>query len=156
MGKLVSSYTNFDDLLEAVANGTQEILEEVAPQIETRLQASAEKNVHPKNGRANGITSANNIVSSVSRDGNVVTMVVKDIAKPAGPKYGEFDETQNAALEGTMFANWIEHGLWMDLQAWRAMGYPKTKDKPKRPAREFVSPVQVEAAMIVKTALHGL
>ena len=156
MGKLASSYTNFDDLLEGVANGVQGILDEVAPQIETRLQASAIKNVHPKNGRENGITSKSNIVSNVSRDGNVITMVVKDIAKPAGPKYGEFDETKNAALEGTMFANWIEHGLWMDIQAWRAMGYPQTDDKPKRPAREFVSPVQVEAAMIVKTALHGL
>lgn len=35
---------------------------------------------------------------------------------------------------------------------------PLTDDeyKPKRPARPFIAPAQVEAAMIVKTALHNL
>ena len=152
---LASSYTNFDDLLAGVANGVEKIVQDVAPQIEARLQASAVKNVHPKDGRENGITSAKNIVSSVTREDNVVTMVVKDIAKPQGPKWGVFNEADNSVLGGTMFANWIEHGLWMDIAEWAKMGYPKD-DKPKRPKREFVSPVQVEAAMIVKTALHGL
>lgn len=156
MGSLASSYTNFGDLLAGVANGIEEAVRGVAPQIETRLQVSAEQNVYSKNGRKNGITSAKNIVSSVTREGNVVTMVVKDIAKPQGPKWGTFDEAQNNALEGTMFANWIEHGLWMDIVAWASMGYPKDDDKPKRPARPFIAPAQVEAAMIVKTALHNL
>ncbi len=156
MGSLASSYTNFDDLLAGVANGIEEVVRGVAPQIETRLQVSAEQNVHPKDGRKNGITSTKNIVSNVTREGNVVTMVVKDIAKPQGPKWGAFDEAQNDALEGTMFANWIEHGLWMDIVAWASMGYPKGDDKPKRSARPFVEPVQVEAAMLVKTALHNL
>ena len=156
MGSLASSYTNFDDLLAGVANGIEEAVRGVAPQIETRLQVSAEQNVHPKNGRKDGITSAKNIVSSVTREGNVVTMVVKDMTKPHEPKWGTFDEAQNNALEGTMFANWIEHGLWMDIVAWASMGYPKDGDKPKRPARPFFAPAQVEAAMIVKTALHNL
>lgn len=156
MGSLASSYTNFDDLLAGVANGIEEVVRGVAPQIETRLQVSAEQNVHPKDGRKNGIISAKNIVSSVTREDNVVTMVVKDIAKPQGPRWGVFDEAQNDALEGTMFANWIEHGLWMDIVGWASMGHPKNDDKPKRPARPFVAPVQVEAAMLVKTALHNL
>ena len=128
MGSLASSYTNFDDLLAGVANGIEEAVRSVAPQIETRLQVSAEQNVHPKDGRKNGITSAKNIVSSVTREGNVVTMVVNDIAKPQGPKWGTFDEAQNNELEGTMFANWIEHGLWMDIVAWASMGYLKDDD----------------------------
>ena len=156
MGGLASSYTNFDDLLAGVANGIEEVVRGVAPQIETRLQVSAEQNIHPKDGRKNGITSAKNIVSSVTREDNVVTMVVKDIAKPQGPKWGTFDEAQNDAFEGTMFANWIEHGLWMDIVTWASMGYLKDDDKPKRLARPFVEPVQVEAAMLVKTALHNL
>lgn len=156
MGSLATSYTNFDDLLAGVANGIEEAVRGVAPQIETRLQVSAEQNVHPKDGRKNGITSAKNIVSSVTREGNVITMVVKDIARPQGPKWGAFDEAQNDALEGTMFANWIEHGLWMDIAAWASMGYSKDDDKPKCPARPFITPVQVEAAMLVKTALHNL
>ena len=57
-GSLASSYTNFDDLLAGVANGIEEAVRGVAPQIETRLQVSAEQNVHPKDGRKNGITSA--------------------------------------------------------------------------------------------------
>lgn len=156
MGSLATSYTNFDDLLAGVANGIEEAVRGVAPQIETRLQVSAEQNVHPKDGRKNGITSAKNIVSSVTREGNVITMVVKDIARPHGPKWGAFDEAQNDALEGTMFANWIEHGLWMDIAAWASMGYSKDDDKPKRPARPFITPVQDEATMLVKTALHNL
>ena len=83
----------------------------------------------------------------MTRDGNTVTMIVKDIAKPqpsyflGGKKldsqrvadtllyreyhfgdspivwneYGGanilFDERENAAVGGTMFANWIENGL---------------------------------------------
>lgn len=54
-----------------------------------------------------------------------------------------------------MFANWIEHGLWMDIAEWNRMGRPK-ENKPKRPARPFISKVQVEAAMLVRTALHEL
>ena len=83
-------------------------------------------------------------------------MTVKDIARPqASWCKTPFREGDNAALEGTMFANWIEHGLWMDIAKWNQMGQPK-ENKPKRPARPFISKVQVEAAMIVKTALHGL
>ena len=51
-----------------------------------------------------------------------------------------------------MFANWIEHGLWMDLKWY----FRSEGAKMKRPKREFIKPVQLEAAMIVKTALHGL
>lgn len=158
MGSLASSYTNFDDLLAGVVSGVQGVLEEVAPQIETRLQASAAKNVNSQSGRSEGIASSSNIVSSVVTEGNVVMMTVKDIALPEKPWIGEwsaFDFGKNEATGGTMFANWIEHGLWMDIAEWNRMGHPKDS-KPKRPKREFVSPVQVEAAMIVKTALHGL
>lgn len=158
---LANSYTNFDDLLTGVVNGVQGVLEEVAPQIETRLQASAVQNVHPMNdGEAGTITDPKNIRSSVSVDGNTVTMIVKDVAGPqASYITGDWSQwnakSNDAAAGGTMFANWIEHGLWMDIGKWNQMGRPEN-NKPKRPKREFVSPVQVEAAMIVKTALHGL
>lgn len=39
------SYTNFDDLLSDVADGVEQIMQDVAPQIETVLQASAKKNI---------------------------------------------------------------------------------------------------------------
>ena len=42
---------------------------------------SAKKNIHPQYGLS-GITKAENIVSNVSRDGNVISLIVKDIAKP--------------------------------------------------------------------------
>ena len=155
-------------------------MQDVAPQIETVLQASAKKNIQSQSARSAGIEDANNIVSSVTRDGNIVTMIVKDIAKPqpsyflGGKKFDSqrvadtllyreyhfggspivwneygganilFDERENAAVGGTMFANWIENGL-------RSGG-----QKEYRPARPFIAPTQVEAAMIVKTALHGL
>lgn len=48
MGSLASSYTNFDDLLAGVVSSVQDILEGVAPEIETRLQASIVENVHSK------------------------------------------------------------------------------------------------------------
>ena len=106
-----------------------------------------------------GIADSRNIVSNVSRDGDTVTMIVKDIAMPQRSyitgDWSNFDWGKNTAVGSTMFANWIEHGLWMDIAKWNQMGRPKD-NKPKRPKREFVSPVQVEAAMIVKTALHGL
>ena len=57
MGSLASSYTNFDDLLAGVVSSVQDILEGVAPEIETRLQASIVENVHSKSGRSDGIES---------------------------------------------------------------------------------------------------
>ena len=173
------SYTNFDDLLSDVADGVERIVrDDVAPQLEARLLESAKKNIHPRFG-ISGITDAKNIVSNVSRDGNAISLIVKDIARPevsyfysgnidsSEVKYGldkrtglhndptavniEFNEAENEAVGGTMFANWIEHGLWMDLTY-----YLQHQSKRYRQKREFVSPVQVEAAMIVKTALHGL
>lgn len=153
-------YTSFDSLLEGVASNVERVMQEVAPEIETKLQASAVKNVHPKNGaETGGIADAKNIRSSVLRDGNVVSLTVKDIAAPQASYFTDdwslWQSDKDAAVGGTMFANWIEHGLWMDIAEWNRMGRPKN-DKPKRPARKFVSPAQVEAAMIVKTALHGL
>lgn len=174
------SYTNFDDLLSDVADGVERIVrDDVAPQLEQRLQESAKQNIHPKY-RISGITDAKNIVSNVSRDGNVISLIVKDIAKPepsvflthstdrSEAQYGidkrnglnddpravniGFNDEKDEAVGGTMFANWIEHGLWMDLKWYiRSEGA-----KMKRPKREFIKPVQLEAAMIVKTALHGL
>ena len=177
------SYTNFDDLLNDVSDGIERIVrDDVAPQLEERLLASAKKNIHPQLG-ISGITDAKNIVSNVSRDGNVISLIVKDIAKPeasyitSSMDWSEanrgvdkrnglvddptavnvlFNEAEDEAVGGTMFANWIEHGLWMDWAEWIRQGRPKGNNKPKRPKREFISPVQVEAAMIVKTALHGL
>lgn len=184
------SYTNFDDLLKDVADGVEQIMQDVAPQIESVLQTSARRNIKSDSLRSNGIEDPKNIVSSVTRDGNTVTMIVKDIAKPqpsyflgAGMKnfsgervgdtltwrqyeYGDlpvqvswngfsnllFDEQENDAVGGTMFANWIENGLWMDLYHYLRSG----GQKRYRPARPFIAPAQVEAAMIVKTALHGL
>ena len=174
------SYTNFDDLLSDVADGVERIVrDDVAPQLETRLLESAKKNIHPRFG-ISGITDAKNIVSNVSRDGNAISLIVKDIARPevsyfysgnidsSEVKYGldkrnglhndptavniDFNEAENEAVGGTMFANWIEHGLWMDL----AYYFKNCKAKMKRPKREFIKPVQLETAMIVKTALHGL
>lgn len=174
------SYTNFDDLLSDVADGVERIVrDDVAPQLEQRLQESAKQNIHSKYG-ISGITDAKNIVSNVSRDGNVVSLIVKDIAKPepsvfltgstdrSEVQYGidkrnglnddpravniGFNDEEDEAVGGTMFANWIEHGLWMDL----AYYFKNGKAKMKRPKREFIKPVQLEAAMIVKTALHGL
>ena len=52
-----------------------------APQLETRLLESAKKNIHPRFG-ISGITDAKNIVSNVSRDGNAISLIVKDIARP--------------------------------------------------------------------------
>lgn len=46
----------------------------------------------------------------------------------------------------------IGNGLWMDLSYYLRSG----GQKEYRPARPFIAPAQVEAAMIVKTALHGL
>lgn len=174
------SYTNLDDLLSDVADGVERIVrDDVAPQLEQRLQESAKQNIHPKYG-ISGITDAKNIVSNVSRDGNVISLIVKDIAKPepsvflthstdrSEVQYGidkrnglnddpravniGFNDEEDEAVGGTMFANWIEHGLWMDLEWY----FRSEGAKMKRPKREFIKPVQLEAAMIVKTALHGL
>ena len=182
------SYTNFDDLLSDVADGVEQIMQDVAPQIETVLQASAKKNIQSQSARSAGIEDASNIVSSVTRDGNTVTMIVKDIAKPqpsyflGGKKFDSqrvadtllyreyhfggspivwneygganilFDERENAAVGGTMFANWMENGLWMDLSYYLRSG----GQKEYRPARPFIAPAQVEAAMVVMKALHGM
>lgn len=103
MGSLASSYTNFDDLLAGVVSSVQDILEGVAPEIETRLQASIVENVHSKSGRSDGIESKKNIVSSVTTDNNVVTMTVKDIARPQESWCKTpFREGDNAALERTI------------------------------------------------------
>lgn len=157
------SYTSFDELLSDLANNVERVMrDDVAPQLEQRLQASAKQNVHPMSdadANVGGIADSRNIVSNVSRDGDTVTMIVKDIAMPQRSyvtgDWSNFDWGKNAAVGSTMFANWIEHGLWMDIAKWNQMGRPKD-NKPKRPKREFVSPVQVEAAMVVKTALYGL
>lgn len=149
---LKESYTNFNQLLDDVTQSIEIILKnDVAPALETKLAQSAKANIHPKGNRVGSITDPSCIVSEVTKDTDSVTLIVKDIAKPQKPIMGDFDESKNAAVGGTMFANWIENGLWMDITT-----YWVTGNKVKRPARKFIEPVQLEAAMITKAALKSL
>lgn len=78
------AYTSFYELLSDIANNVERIMrDDVAPQLEQRLQASAKQNVHPMNdadANVGGIADSRNIVSNVSRDGDTVTMIVKDLS----------------------------------------------------------------------------
>lgn len=147
-------YSNFDDLLNGIIQNVESIMrDDVAPAVESKLAQSASENVAPKYNRSGGITDPACIVSEVERDSNSVTLIVKDIAKPQKPILSKegFDLQKDAAMGGTMFANWIENGLWMDIAT-----YWRTGEKVKRPKRQFISPVQLEAVIITKAALKSL
>lgn len=151
---LKSSYSNFDTLLNDLLQSVENIMRnDVAPAVETKLAQSAASNVKPINHRTGGIDDPSCVVSEITRTGNSVVLVVKDIAKPQKPilSKGGFDLQEDDAAGGTMFANWIENGLWMDIAT-----YWETGEKAKRPKRKFIEPVQLEAVMITKAALKSL
>lgn len=149
---LNESYNDFDQLLEDALQSVESILKnDVAPALETKLAQSAKMNIHPRRNRDGSITDPSCIVSEITKGTDSVTLIVKDIAKPQKPIMGYFDKSKDVAAGGTMFANWIENELWMDIATYWATG-----DKVKRPARKFIEPVQLEAAMITKAALKSL
>lgn len=151
---LKKSYSNFDDLLNGIIQNIEGIMRnDVAPAVESKLAQSASENVDQKYNRSGGITDPACIVSEVECDSHSVTLTVKDIAKPQKPILSKegFDLQKDAAAGGTMFANWIENGLWMDIAT-----YWRTGEKVKRPARKFIEPVQLEAIMITQAALKSL
>lgn len=162
------TFTNFADLLSHVQDGIQDALEhEVQDVVKQEISDTAKTNVILQGaGRDfDGIDDINNMEAEVSGGPKVFKLKVKDVAKPQPSVFGQpFDATKDAAVGGTMFANWIEHGEWVDLKAlfdhrnaigwnpgigekwsdFKARGLPMAEwsYKPKREARPFIEPVQ--------------
>lgn len=116
----MSSFTNFDDLLKAVGGGIEDSLKTDVPVIiKQKISQAARENVILETaGRAGGgIDDINAMEDSLKKTKESYSLSVKDIAEPSPSVFGqEFDDEKNAAVGGTMFANWIENGEWIDLK----------------------------------------
>lgn len=114
-------FTNFKDLLNGVEEELADSLDkEVAEKIKQKISASAKKNVILQTpGRAvGGIDDVSQMKDRVERKKRTMTLTVTDVAKPSPSIFGtKFDTAKDSAVGGTMFANWIEHGYWVDLKA---------------------------------------
>lgn len=164
------TFANFDDLIAHIGNGIQDALEGDAQEIvKEKISKSARDHVILETaGRpADGIDDMSSMEGEVTIGKKVFKLKVKDVASPAESIFGQpFDQAKNAAVGGTMFANWIEDGKWIDLKAmleyrrgigwnpkdhekwsdYKTRGMPKSewKYKPRREARPFIEPVQQE------------
>ena len=116
----IEYYTNFSDLLKGLSNDLATTLNtKVSKEIKKRISISAKKNVIKEtSGRGSGgIDDMNQMKSRVEQSGNFLTLVITDTAKPSPSVFGQkFDTAKDSAVGGTMFANWIEHGQWVDLK----------------------------------------
>lgn len=114
------SYTDFASLLDGINSSIEQTLNTgVANDIKRRISQSARQNVIKQtSGRsAGGIDDMNNMKSRLEKKKNSMTLIVSDVAKPAPSVFGQkFDTALDAKVGGTMFANWIEHGYWVDLK----------------------------------------
>lgn len=166
----IKTFTTYDDLIAHIKGGIQDALEGDAQQIvKEKISKSAREHVILEtNGReTEGIDDMTSMEGEVTIGQNVFKLKVKDVASPAASVFKQpFDESKNAAVGGTMFANWIEDGKWVDLKAmlnyrrgigwnpkdhekwsdYRTRGMPKSEwnYKPRREARPFIEPVQQE------------
>ena len=115
------TFVNFDDLIAHIGNGIQDALEGDAQEIvKEKISKSARDRVILETaGRpADGIDDMSSMEGEVTIGKKVFKLKVKDVASPAESILGQpFDEAKNAAVGGTMFANWIEDGKWIDLKA---------------------------------------
>lgn len=162
------TFTNFADLLAHVQDGIQDSLEHgVADVVKQEISDTARTNVMLQGaGReTDGIDDLNNMEAEVTGGPKVFKLKVKDVAKPQPSVFNQpFDNTKDAAVGGTMFANWIEHGEWVDLRAmlnhriaigwnpgagekwsdFKARGLPMSElsYKLKREPRPFIEPTQ--------------
>ena len=113
-------YTNFQDLLSGINSELESSLKnEVGNKIKQKISKSAKENVIKDTaGRATGgIDDTSKMVADVEVKKDSLALSVKDIAKPSPSVFGtEFDTAKDAAVGGTMFATWIEHGYWVDLK----------------------------------------
>lgn len=146
------TFANFDDLIAHIGNGIQDALEgDVQEIVKEKISKSARDRVILETaGRpADGIDDMSSMEGEVTIGKKVFKLKVKDVASPAESIFGQpFDQAKNAAVGGTMFANWIEDGKWVDLKAMLnyRRGMPKSEwnYKPRREARPFIEPVQQE------------
>lgn len=147
-------FSSFQDLSSEIARRAEMSLSTtVGEELKETLRKSAVKNVHPDSAssrQAGGITDPRNIVINVNCKHKSIDLIVKDIAKPAGPLFTPFDSGKDDAVGGTMFANWIERGEWVEL--WDS--------EQRRAARPFVAPAQSEvnshSAKIVALLKKGM
>lgn len=113
-------FTNFQDLLSGINEELESSLKtKVADNIKKKISKSAKTNVIKEtSGRATGgIDDITQMEAVVERKKDSLNLVVKDAAKPSPSVFGtKFDTSKDAAVGGTMFATWIEHGYWIDLK----------------------------------------
>lgn len=113
-------FTNFQDLLSGIGDELESSLKnEVGNKIKQKISKSARENVIKDTaGRATGgIDDVSKMEANVEKKKDSLNLMVKDVAKPSPSVFGtEFDTSKDAAVGGTMFANWIEHGYWVDLK----------------------------------------
>lgn len=164
------TFANFDDLIAHIGSGIQDALEGDAQEIvkEKISKSARERVILETDGRETaGIDDMASMEGEVTIGNKVFKLKVKDTASPAPSVFDQpFDQAKNAAVGGTMFANWIEDGKWIDLKAmleyrrgigwnpkdhekwsdYKTRGMPKSewKYKPRREARPFIKPVQQE------------
>lgn len=114
------TYTDFQSLFDGISNDLSLTLNtKVAANIKKKISKSAKENVIKEtSGRSSGgIDDISMMKSRVEKKGNTLTLIVTDVAKPAPSVFGQpFDAAKDAKVGGTMFANWIEHGDWVDLK----------------------------------------
>lgn len=121
MPKKQKLFNDFQSLLDGVEDEIADSLsKEVSNEIKQKISKSArERVILETEGRAaNGIDDINKMEDNVERKKRTMTLTVKDTAKPSPSVFGtHFDTGKDAAVGGTMFANWIEFGQWVDLKA---------------------------------------
>lgn len=181
MSRNTKSFDDFDSLLKYVDEEvTDSMQKDVANEIKRKISEKARQNVILEtSGRpSGGIDDVKEMESKLDKKTKVMTLTVKDTAKPSPSVFGtKFNRAKDAAVGGTMFANWIEHGEWVDLRAllahrsgkwsWSPLDGPwadlydpvrasrepgsltkKERDyKPRRESRPFIAPVQDEINM---------
>ena len=117
----MKEFTNFNDLIKFINGGIKKGLEtNVQDVIKNKISETARREVILKtSGRdADGIDDVKCMKGfvKISKNGNVFDLIVKDMARPAPSVFKQpFDESKNEAAGGTVFAQWIEKGEWIDL-----------------------------------------
>ena len=137
--KVFNSRSDLHDYLEQPVEDA--LQGPVADYIKDELQQSAAINAAgPYSSPTGGISDIGNMYAQTTRYQRGCDLIVEDIALPQQSVFNtEWREDENQAVDGTMFANWIENGEWMDLKGYFRSGGTQ---KPKRKRRKFVAPVQ--------------
>lgn len=171
------SFTSLSELDSGVKELISDaLMTDVSDVIKGMISKSARENVILETaGRSSGgVDDITQMESSVKERKTSIELKVKDIAKPSHSVFGQpFDDAKDASVGGTMFANWIENGQWIDLKqlleyrrgvGWNPSSGEHWEDyydadsarrhdgmtkkewgfKPRREPRPFMQPVQDE------------